>query len=382
MNHEVAVGLEASISAMDAVGACEEGSVSAMNGIYFRAEQMLDRFATEWGGAWNAQFGFALPQSIHESSTKTLELCTGASPFQRYISSVIVPEIESHDSCVVGFAVASLNQLLPAFQCARELRRAGYDGFIALGGNTVSRLLASLAIPPVFEVVDGLVAFQGEEPLAALCGTVLRGAPLDGVPSLTWMDHGTVRTNGGSVGLLQSELPAPDYAGLPVGAYWGVNYLNLAASRGCYYGKCTFCAIPYGAGGFGGFKSPSVVFAEMLQLHEQYGIPRFKFVDEALSPRFMRGLAILIEASGSPFEWEAYVRLETAWRDSQFVAGLAAGGFRKGYFGLELLPGSHRKSLNKGDAPDPGLLCDICSAVGVRIHFFCMFGFEVKSRGV
>jgi hypothetical protein len=151
----------------------------------------------------------------------------------------------------------------------------------------------------------------------------------------------------------------------------------MISARGCYYGKCTFCAIPYGWGnnGYSGARSPGLTYQDMLTLADRHGINRFKFVDEALSPNLMRGLSDRIIADGVDFEWEGYVRFESSWYDQGFVDHVSRAGFRKGYFGLELLPSKQRDALNKRDRPNPEALLRTCSSAGVKCHLFCMFGF-------
>jgi radical SAM superfamily enzyme YgiQ (UPF0313 family) len=290
----------------------------------------------------------------------------------------VVREIESAGTEIVGICVAASFQLTFAFQIADRLRASGYDGHIVLGGNTVSRLLSELSAHWVFDLVDALIPFQGEAPLLDLCAALEKQNSLELVPGIVWRDpKRRVVRNSPARNLSPDSHAIPDYTDLPLNAYWGVNYLCVVAARGCYYGKCSFCAIPYGwgNGGFGGTRSADRTFADMLVLHERHGTTRFKFVDEALSPHFMRELAALVANSRAPFEWEGYTRLERSWTDEAFVRDVAYGGFKKGYFGLELLPSEGRSLLNKRDQADPTHLLEMCNAHGIRTHLFCMFGY-------
>jgi hypothetical protein len=89
----------------------------------------------------------------------------------------------------------------------------------------------------------------------------------------------------------------------------------------------------------------------------------------------MRALSDKINADGVNFEWEGYVRFESAWYDQRFVDHVSRAGFRKGYFGLEIVPSNHRDFLKKSDRPKPETLLRTCSSGGVKSHLFCMFGF-------
>lgn len=355
---------------------CARQSLAEMNEPYFAAEDRLMSIARGFGGKWNAQLGFEYGDLPQSSSAEAVAAIDRPSPFDALFDQVVA-EVDRNQPSVIGFSLASTYQIVSTLQLCARLRRAGFDGFIALGGNTISRLAHEMAIEPIFDLIDALVTFQGELPLIRLCKAIESGHSLETVPQLIWRDHDQIRWNTHSEKLDPNSIPAPAYDDLPIGQYWGVNYLNLVAARGCYYGKCNFCAIPYGwgNGGYSGIRSAERVYEDMLLLMERHGIMRFKFVDEALSPRFMRALSTKILEDGVQLEWEGYTRFESAWHDPDFVQFVGKAGFRKGYFGLELIPSHNRSALNKQDRAEPELLLDLCQAAGIKIHLFCMFGY-------
>jgi len=234
----------------------------------------------------------------------------------------------------------------------------------------------------VFEFVNGLVTFQGEIPLLRLCQALSSRRSLASVPQMIWCDAGEIRVNESLEPLDPMTLAAPDYKGLDVGGYWGHNYVNVVAARGCYYGKCQFCAIPYGwgSGGFAGLRPPHLMVRDIAALLEKHNLARFKFVDEAMSPAFMAEFSKELLQTGLSIQWEGYVRLERAWCDPAFVNLVARAGFRKGYFGLELVQSASRNLLHKSDHADPETLLHLCRANDVRVHLFCMFGFPGTGR--
>lgn len=357
--------------------AIEVGTLESLNAPYFDVEDVLEADAARHAGEWNAQLGFHYKDAPELSSRQTLETLDRSSPFEE-IERLFLAKMLATQPKVIGMCVAASYQLVSAFRLASQLRSAGYDGFIVLGGNTVSRLIKELSFPRVFDLIDGLVVFQGEMALVELCECLERGSHLEAVSQLVWRDeHGVVCENAARPALDPDDAATPDYTGLPLDDYWGERYLCIVAARGCYYGKCSFCAIPYGWGnrGFTGVRSPEKTWRDMLALWEKHGISRFKFVDEALSPHFLQALATIVRDEGVPFQWEGYVRLERSWDDDAFVRHLARGGFRKGYFGLELVPSASRSTLHKNDCPDPERLIALCDAHGIKPHLFCMFGF-------
>jgi hypothetical protein len=378
LNFDAAASYGVDICESAAREACEPPTLEGMNCPYFAAENALGAVADQYGGHWNVQVGFEYKSMPQTSSELALRAIHARSPFDEYFSSSVIPDILSIQPLVLGLCIACTNQLIPSLQLCRLLRDAGFVGFIVLGGNTISRLAKEMAVSGVFEFVDGFVTFQGEVPLLELYRAVSSGGAMKTVSQLTWRDNtGKIITNSGKGLFVPNNGKAPDYSGLPIGQYWGANYINLVAARGCYYAKCSFCAIPYGWGenGFAGMRDVELVYRDMLTCIDLYGINRFKFVDEALSPSFMRGLAARIRADNLHVEWEGYVRCEPAWVDIEFVEAVSEAGFRKGYFGLEIVPSDGRVHLNKRDQPAPEQLVTVCATSGIKVHLFCMFGF-------
>jgi hypothetical protein len=379
LNHEFVKTLNIEINAAHAFEACASSTLEDMNAPYFAAEDRLGEIANKHDAEWNAQIGFTYRGSPQNSSRTTIQFLTKDSPFDGFYEDSVLSMFTTQAPDLIGLCIAATQQLIPALQLAHKLRSTGYDGFIVLGGNTISRLFHELSVPWVFDIIDGLIVFQGELSLLELCRALQSDQMLDRVTNLIWRNtDGKIIQNpiSGNQGDLNA-LPPPDYSGLAIGQYWGQNYLNIVAARGCYYGKCSFCAIPFGWGpsGYAGTRSPDQTYRDMLILAELHGVSRFKFVDEALSPSFMRALSKRIIADKTGFEWEGYVRLEPAWYDSDFVAYVSRAGFRKGYFGLEIVPSNRRKLLAKNDRPQPKHLLNQCSSAGIKPHLFCMFGY-------
>jgi len=361
------------------------GSMESMNDVYFSAEDTLMEASKAYGGSWNVQLGFTFDDLSHYSSKDVKEAMTLDSPFTSYFKKKVLPWISRQDSDVVGLSIASIYQLIPALHLSWLLRRNGYERLIVFGGNTVSRLTEELVKDAwLFDLVDGFICFQGEMPFVTLVQAYRSKSDFGNVPNLIWKDKaGVIRKNP----ILQDQhpnaIPTPNFTDLPVGEYWGTNYLPLLSARGCYYGKCNFCAIPYGYGenGFSGIRDSSNVLKDIVTLGNRYGLQRYKFMDEALPPKILFSLSQRIIEEGVDIEWEAYLRLENCWLDRAFVKQASRSGFKKGYFGLEIYPEESRTELRKHDNAEAILtILNNCNDAGIKVHLFCMFGYPGTGR--
>lgn len=362
---------------------CELMTLESLNQPYFEAEDRLTEIAQKYSGDWNLQLGFDFYQYSFCSSKDVFEASQLDSPFTKYYCEKVIPWINKENPKIIGLSITSIYQLIPAFHLLWLLRKNGYKGIIVMGGNTISRLKEEIKIPRLFDLVDVLVLFQGEISLLLIAEAVNNAKSFESIPSIIWRKGEEIKVNPVFETLDPNTIPTPDFDGLPIGKYWGINYLPLVASRGCYYGKCSFCSIPYGWGndGFAGIRNVSFVHQDMVNLSEKYGISRFKFMDESFGPFLLKKLSELILKTNKDFEWEAYLRFEKQWLDETFVDLLSRAGFKKAYFGLEIYPFSSRNILNKNDYAHKILdILENCHNKSIKTHLFCMFGFPQTGR--
>ena len=384
LNWEIGQFYSAHIDQADAVRAVSIGTREALDAVYFRAEDRLMNEARRFHGEWNFQIGFEFKGLSFSSSKDIRDSLDTKSPFTEYFVRYVLPRIDHEDPGLIGLSISSSQQMIPALQLCWLLRKFGYDGLIILGGNIISRLRQEIPkLQWLFDLVDGFIVFQGELPLIALAGAHCRGKKFLDVPNLIWRNGGIVNENAIMESPDPNIFPTPDFGDLPVGQYCGMNYLPVLAARGCYYGKCSFCAIPYGYGerGFGGVRDTLMVLKDIRTLERTYNFHRFKFMDEAVPPYVLRKLSASILKDKIRLEWEAFVRLERDWLDVMFVNKLGQSGFRKGSFGLEIYPSRGRNRLGKNDNANEILqLLKICYDAGIKVHLFCMFGFPGTGR--
>jgi len=367
-----------------ALAAAEEGTMEAMNTAYFDVEDRLMDIAAGYDGEWNLQLGFSFRDWSFNSSSDVRQALELTSPFTEYFKRSVVPWICQEEPGLIGFNIACSYQIIPALHLTWLLRNSGYTGYVVFGGNTISRLRDEIKkCNWLFEFADGFILFQGEKPLVQLARALQTNRDFSSVPNLIWKSNGHIVENRICKPPNPNNIPTPNFEGLPIGQYWGVNYLPLLAARGCYYGKCPFCAIPYGYGngGFGGIRDAKLVFEDMISLSERWGMNRFKFMDEAMSPPLLEQLADHILRQSVSFQWEGYLRLEKCWLNPTFVRKLGRSGFKKGYFGLEVYSGDTRGQLRKHDNGEKILtILKLANDSGIKVQLFCMFGFPGTGR--
>jgi hypothetical protein len=168
----------------------------------------------------------------------------------------------------------------------------------------------------------------------------------------------------------------PDFAGLPLDKYLTPKpVLPLRTTRGCYYGKCAFCSVSFGAAPCVSVLPAAQLADQMLELSRRHRLRHVYFVDEAIPPRILRELPPLLERQGAGLDWGGCVRFEPDIGREEREA-MRRGGCRLHLLGLESGSARVLRAMHKNETPDgmAHVLADN-RAAGIWNHVFCFFGF-------
>ena len=376
LNIEVSEYYNLKITENDLITTASNLSLDNLNDLYYREQDKMTAIASQVNAHWEIQQGFSFSNFDFSSSEKIRLQSQKKSVFTEFYLDSVLPFVNKENPNIIGFSISVPQQLLPTFELCRLLREKGYDGKIILGGNVVSRIGDSFFLDWVFDLVDGLIVFQGEQALTDLYFAVNENKNFANIPNLIWRFNGKIVQN--KIEYLQPQnFSRPDFSETKIDSYWGSHYLPILGSRGCYYGKCTFCAIPFGYGktGFIGHDNSLNVFEDMKNAFSIYGIRNFKFMEEAMHPTIIKRLSELIIQADLKFIWEGYARFDSFWKDEAFLKKVSKAGLRKVYLGLELVNSSKRDLLNKSDTEKGLELLLKFKDAGIKTHVFTLFGY-------
>ena len=215
---------------------------------------------------------------------------------------------------VVGINVSFAIQLEAALRLARVIRRRSPRSFIVLGGTQICLLdgtdVARLARLPD---VDGVILYEGELPLARLCRAVARRESLDSVPNLVRaLPDGTIARAASAKPIHPNELPTPEFDEGELRLYRR-RTLPVFVTRGCYWGKCTFCDYVklYTPGQPRvQARDPRRVVEDVRLLRARHGTTRFRLITEAIPPKWCREFCQTIIASQVSASFWTYLKNE------------------------------------------------------------------------
>lgn len=352
------------------------GDFEALDDLYFSWEDQFRSLAATCSSGWRFGLLSAFSFDAHSQMplARVLEQIRSGTVYTPFYREVVLPRLLRDTPAVIGVTIASQAQVVPAVELLTLIREAMPQCFIVLGGNIVTRLRGTPAFDVFASLADRVVVFQGE----AVFADILRQVDALGVDVMKAQGRHAL----GDEMIPWEDWPVPDFGGLDLSGYIGVSTISYVSTRGCYWGKCHFCAIPAGwsTRGYGGSAPGDFVARQLSEMVGHTGVPRVKFVDEAFPPAKLRELSRELARSQTEIEWEAYARLEPAWENQALLGKAYEAGLRKLYFGLEQAPGTPRALLGKNDRGDPLRILSACATVGVKVHLFCMVGHPGSSK--
>jgi len=246
---------------------------------------------------------------------------------------------------------------------------------IRLAGHRLARALGPFDSACVFEGEHTLLnlvrALEEKRPLRECANVVVR----DKLMGARWLaGHGMEDLK---------ALPPPDFDGLPLALYLAPRLvLPYDPTRGCYWGKCTFCHYGLAEVGTAAYRERDVtaITEHLRALSEKHGTRYFYLSQDSVAPKTIVKLSQAIVDSGLDIRWatdlkpEKYLTQERA--DILRKAGAVACAL-----GVE--SGSDRvlKLIDKGAPVEVvGNVVDRLAAAGIAAEAMCFTEFPTETH--
>lgn len=291
--------------------------------------------------------------------------------------------VEEHVPDVVGLSLVYPDQLFPSLIALRAVRAIDPKIVTCIGGPTMSRLVSRLGgSSSVMSLVDAVAVGEGEEALLELSRRSLKDRSLTGVPNSIWIESdGTAHRGPTFARETLDDLPTPAYAQLNLDRYLAPEpVLLLSTSRGCYWGRCSFCNVSGGSQLDYRPRSSSRVASDVETLMRQTGARHFMFGDQSISPRRLQSLAKEFNKRDLCFHWLCQARLEPGFTEP-LLKRLSDSGCRCLIFGLESTSQQVLDRMHKGiRLEEVDRILRACSSAGIAVNLQAFVGFPGESE--
>jgi len=298
---------------------------------------------------------------------------------------LVFPSIESERPDLVGISIGTPVQLMSGITFSTLIKQKYPHIHVTVGGNIITRLKDEFPKKPAFfdQAFDFMICYEGEHSLVRLMEALDGKRDMTQVTNLTYRDpQGQVRVND----LYQervSELPPPDFDGFPWDKYFSpekiVPYLG---TRGCYWGKCTFC--DHGAGYIDQFRAKHAdqILSELEYLRDKLEARHFLFTDESFPPALFKKLPPMMVERDLDIYWTTLIRFEASLLEPEVWDIAARSGCRSLYFGLESANERIIKLVKKDTRIDAAIVnLEQARRVGIWSHVMAFYGFPGETQG-
>jgi hypothetical protein len=334
--------------------------------------------------AYRTPFALTTPEEIARDAAPERD------PFDGYVTGTLAPRLAAAGVDAVGISVCFPGQLQPAYAFALKLRRALPGVHLTVGGPAATQLFLRLRGADLLAALgpfDSAVLFEGERTLLALLRALdeRAGDPRAavGIPNVVHRDRllGAKFAPGEGAEDMRA-LPAPDFDGMPLGNYLAPHLtLPYDPTRGCYWGKCTFCHYGLAEVGTASYRERAVetVVDHLRALSARHGTRFFYLSQDSVAPKTIVRLADALGAAGLELRWATDLKPER-YLTPERAETLRRGGAVACALGVESASPRVLKLIDKG-APVSvvGDVIDRLSAAGIAAEAMCFTGFPTES---
>ncbi|MFT5289429.1 MAG: anaerobic magnesium-protoporphyrin IX monomethyl ester cyclase [Planctomycetota bacterium] len=348
-------------------------------------EQGLRIFSEEYAPTRLTAHGFVMRHRIERSAEIVTAISDEAeNPYIEYFREVTLPALKELDPDLIGISLTFPSQAIPAFTLARLVKEWKPEVHITVGGGLMAYVAEKLSHrAEIWDLIDSMVLLEGERPLLQLCEHVEGKRELSEITNLIYRgpDGKPIKTS--QIDPLNiMGLPTPDFSDLPLKKYFTPELvMPLAATRGCYWGKCVFCTLYTVIGpGYRG-RTVEQTVEDMRELQNLYGVKSFYLAIEDLPPNMAKRFPEAIIEAGLDISWWADARFEHEVFDEETCKLLAQSGCKRLAFGYESSSNRVLELMCKGIDPDESLkMIRRVHDAGISVTLYAMVGFPTETR--
>jgi radical SAM family protein len=308
-----------------------------------------------------------------------------SNPYLGLYQDNLLSKVAWEDYGLVGISIIHVGQVIPGLTLARLLRKQYPHLHIVIGGSVFARHQDIMEDKQTLfeEFFHSIILFEGEEPLDRLIVSLKENKPLSTVPNLIYLENGAVKRNEKSKALPYEQLARPTFDGLPLEKYlMPYPVLPYMASRGCYWGKCTFCTHSFVYDSYYRKDNEQRVAEDLDYLGKRYKTKYFTFSDEAISPSAFRRMSSAILSKGVEMRALGMLKFESGNVETpELFEEMQRAGFIMLFFGLESANDRILSIIDKGcDQATEKLVLKNSSDAGIWNHLYLFFGFPTEER--
>lgn len=288
-----------------------------------------------------------------------------------------VKEIKKQNVDFIGITIPFPATIIPALTFAKILKEKT-NIYVNIGGNFLKK--ENILSNPDFlnNYCDTVMIGDGEKSLVDLVSSLQNNQDIKNISGLIFKDeNNNIQCNPPKQIKTMKDIENVSFDGINFDEYMMENpWINLMISKGCYWGKCTFCSLGPKYKCYC-IKKPKEVVSNIIELKEKYNL-KYNFIlfqDDSIPPLYLNMLADELLKQNVNINYSIFARLEKEFTKELFEK-LYKSGLRYIYWGLESGSVKILEDMQKGINLEivPEILKNACMAgisnmAGIIVNF-------------
>jgi hypothetical protein len=302
-------------------------------------------------------------------------------PYTDVLASYAIPRLEEFRPDLVALSCPFSRQIATGMRLAKHLKARNPKIRFLIGGTGISDAQhVALTDRRFYDYIDYAIVGDGEEALPDLVAAIEGRKPFSEVSALWRRDSGEIVRPSYFHNVDMDGNPAPVYHGVDFSHYLLPEPTGLyTTSRGCYYGKCTFC--PESFRKTFRMRSPEKVYEDIREVVLNQGLRNIHFFDPLTPPRTLAYLSREAAREKLPLNYYAEVKFEKIYTSRRYVKILAEGGCRLLQFGFESGVQRVLDGMKKGNRLDQiEVILDNLKDHGIGVSVTWFIGFPTEEE--
>jgi anaerobic magnesium-protoporphyrin IX monomethyl ester cyclase len=305
--------------------------------------------------------------------------------YREICNQLVLPSVAKERPDVVGISIGTQMQLIAGLTFCKMIKETFPNVHVVVGGNVVTRLQEEWLKHERFfgEVFDTAILYEGEHALLWLIEALNGQREKASVPNLMYRNaEGGLQQSKEIHTEKMTELPLPDFDGFPLDHYFvPERIIPYLATRGCYWGRCTFC--DHGQGYFDQYRGMTAqhVVEQVKALRDKYQCRHFLFSDESYPPALFKKVSQLLVDQNVGIKWTTLIRFEETLQDQAIWDLAAKAGCCTLYYGME---SANERVLNLMDKHAKKSVIQnnlqLAAKAGIWNHVMAFYGFPGETR--
>ncbi len=292
----------------------------------------------------------------------------------------IIETILNKNADFIAISLNSSSQIIPGLTLTYLLKQKT-NAHINIGGNFFGRIADDLKKHTEFFKIfaDSVSIEEGEGPITEVAKFVNGIIPIEDVPNFLYIKNDKIYKNSNMIPIKLNDMAPMNLDDYDLKSYFSPKIvLPFQSSRGCYWGKCSFCDQDFGQNF--NVKDINHTISEMSEYKNKYSITDFEFIDESVSPTYMNELSEKLIKNNMEIKYFCDARLESTFT-KDILKKAYDSGLRIIMWGLESGSESVMNLINKGiDLNKRFLILTDSKNAGIWNFAFVFFGFPTETK--